>query len=230
MASRLFSGGYMKIIALMAGTALALAALPAAASTSHLFGFSPTNPQQIIINGGGGINTTNTGWFTDAGLHSGGNRNYAVGSDGANDHRDFFGFDVGTGATSAQIALGNDLASGLFLDAGVTSVTFTLYDVSTALNTVQSYADPSIYADLGSGVVYGSVTVSGPTALVVIDLNQAGVDAINAAGLSGESFFVGGALTENFGGAVPEPATWALMIGGFGLAGVALRRRRLAVA
>jgi hypothetical protein len=29
----------------------------------------------------------------------------------------------------------------------------------------------------------------------------------------------------NGGGAVPEPATWALMIGGFGLAGVALRRR-----
>jgi hypothetical protein len=28
----------------------------------------------------------------------------------------------------------------------------------------------------------------------------------------------------------PEPATWALMIGGFGLAGVVMRRRRSAVA
>lgn len=32
------------------------------------------------------------------------------------------------------------------------------------------------------------------------------------------------------GGAVPEPATWALMIAGFGLAGSALRRRRHALA
>lgn len=35
---------------------------------------------------------------------------------------------------------------------------------------------------------------------------------------------------DNALGAVPEPATWALMIGGFGLAGAALRRRRSVVA
>jgi hypothetical protein len=30
--------------------------------------------------------------------------------------------------------------------------------------------------------------------------------------------------------AVPEPAAWALMIAGFGMAGAALRRRRLTLA
>lgn len=42
--------------------------------------------------------------------------------------------------------------------------------------------------------------------------------------------FVNGRLTiallPPFGGTVPEPATWAMMLGGFGLAGSALRRRR----
>jgi len=33
-------------------------------------------------------------------------------------------------------------------------------------------------------------------------------------------------LVTGFNAAVPEPATWALMLGGFGLAGAALRRRR----
>ena len=37
-------------------------------------------------------------------------------------------------------------------------------------------------------------------------------------------------LSLSVGAAVPEPATWAMMIAGFGLAGMAARRRRLAVA
>ncbi len=43
-------------------------------------------------------------------------------------------------------------------------------------------------------------------------------------------FFSSGTLTISaLGGAVPEPASWALMIGGFALAGGTLRRRNAAV-
>ncbi len=40
--------------------------------------------------------------------------------------------------------------------------------------------------------------------------------------------FINYAFREGVGGAAPEPATWALMIGGFGLAGAGLRRHRAA--
>lgn len=51
-----------------------------------------------------------------------------------------------------------------------------------------------------------------------------GPSAVDYCGL-GEIIFADGS-----GAAVPEPATWALMIGGFGMAGAMLRRRRSALA
>jgi len=45
-------------------------------------------------------------------------------------------------------------------------------------------------------------------------------------GLSSLSKTVGGTFTLTQAAAVPEPATWAMMIGGFGLTGAAMRRRR----
>lgn len=46
-----------------------------------------------------------------------------------------------------------------------------------------------------------------------------------------QGYYDGADICANFelmSGAVPEPATWAMMITGFGMAGVALRRRRYA--
>lgn len=37
-------------------------------------------------------------------------------------------------------------------------------------------------------------------------------------------------VSETVSGAVPEPASWAMMVGGFGLAGAAMRRRKARVA
>lgn len=85
--------------------------------------------------------------------------------------------------------------------------------------------------------------------MVSINLNSAGIAALT----SGGSFLVGGRVTNRppeaihalFSGttnatvtldfdtvvaAVPEPASWAMLITGFGLAGSALRRRRAAIA
>jgi hypothetical protein len=45
-----------------------------------------------------------------------------------------------------------------------------------------------------------------------------------------EDRFMNYAFVERVGPGVPEPAAWALLIGGFGLAGSVLRRRRSALA
>lgn len=48
--------------------------------------------------------------------------------------------------------------------------------------------------------------------------------------LTNEAFIVGRLARFDVAAAVPEPATWALMIGGFGMVGAAVRRRRAVVA
>jgi hypothetical protein len=47
---------------------------------------------------------------------------------------------------------------------------------------------------------------------------------------NGGGFLLVDEVMSGSAGGVPEPATWALMLGGFGLAGVALRRRSVALA
>ena len=70
----------------------------------------------------------------------------------------------------------------------------------------------------------GGGTAAGAEAALI-----AGLDAGHAYANIHNSVFPGGEI-RGFLTAVPEPATWALMLGGFGLAGAALRRRRFATA
>jgi hypothetical protein len=68
-------------------------------------------------------------------------------------------------------------------------------------------------------------------ALALVDAEVYSFGQANVGGEPGDETFIFG--FKGVGGtavAVPEPATWALMIGGFGFVGASLRRRRAALA
>jgi hypothetical protein len=224
----------LKSFLLAAAAAALVTAGPAAAVDRWLFGYSPAG-SQTLLSDGGTSETNNHGWFNNFGIHDASNSNYFVGGfSGGLELRNFFIFDVtGFGAVSdAQLEIGNPggegSGGGLNLN-GVSSVTWTLYDFGTFVDTNQGYTGATgIFADLGTGTSYGSVTVSGATTLVTVSLNAAGIAAINQAIATDGLFKVGGRLTPL--AVIPEPGTWALLIAGFGMVGAAVRRRRAAIA
>jgi hypothetical protein len=86
--------------------------------------------------------------------------------------------------------------------------------------TVEEFANRPTWADFGgaqSAIYWNSA----------FDYVDVGDDVARTLDLSGNanSSDIWYVRNVNTGGAVPEPASWALMIGGFGLAGAALRRR-----
>ena len=84
----------------------------------------------------------------------------------------------------------------------------------------------------GSGTLLGSTSTPDNGAVQFLSLNFAAMHSVKffsdnrTVGFDDLEF---GALTPISSGVVPEPASWALMITGFGLAGAALRNRRRAL-
>ena len=128
--------------------------------------------------------------------------------------------DINTLIFGAQLHL--DLGSGI--DVKTTSIGIVT-TVNTGLGAARdadfiSFSDfPQTFNVYEGGFsivdIYGSI-VGDP----FVDLN----------GIAVTPGFEGTGFVGNGVGAVPEPATWALMIGGFGAAGTSLRRRRIGVA
>ena len=83
---------------------------------------------------------------------------------------------------------------------------------------------PSAFSSLPNSPQYASIPLAGAAFL------NAGDTVLFAVGKGGNYFNdatgLQGTITFNV---VPEPATWAMMIGGFGLVGGAVRRRRMTV-
>jgi hypothetical protein len=204
-------------------TALLCATSSAALADQFSFSFSSGTPQSLTINGTTTVQTflsgdwfgRSQGWWSATEPNSDNNDNYYVGDLGLQRLNNFFTFAIPDGLgpiVSADLSITQTVVGGL-------PFTYSLYDVSTAAITLNQNNGTSnaIFNDLGSGVSYGSIVIN-DNSNVVISLNAAGLQAISDA--QGGLFSVGGTLHP---GAVPEPASMALM--GLGLAAVAARRR-----
>ena len=160
--------------------------------------------------------------------------NYQAGFDGFNNNpksevRNFFAFDLSdlTGAiTSATLIIpSNPFGIGYNNTSGSDSITYTNWDVSTSVDDLNDGTNGlSTFADLGSGEKFGSALVHDGDLVTTVTLDGAALEDIVAA--EGKEFAIGGSAMAT----VPEASTWMMMIAGFGLMGVALRRRLKTIA
>lgn len=212
--------------------AVALAAATGSAQAdSYVFGGSSSGTRALHLTTSDGVfdvSAFNSGWYRDGGVYYGGNTNYIVGSCcGYAKYNDWFTFDLSlvTGAvTGASLKLATYAVMG-------GASTFSLFDVSTSISNLT--ADHSnggatgvaILEDLGSGVFYGSREYStfDSGSIQTIALNGNAIAALN--GALGNQFAIGGTLSPGVA-PIPEPETYAMMLAGLGLLGLAARRRR----
>jgi len=165
------------------------------------------------------------------------------------------GFGGVTGSSSDPLADAYTTnVGGLFFDMGpekfntIASTVGDGYDVATIFqftlnngvkNGIQLTAANTFFTDITTGVTWTPTffTISGKTQRVTFtapgatyikpgDKFQAHVGFVTPLDTKRYSW---SANWDN-SAAVPEPATWALMLGGFGFAGATLRRRREAIA
>jgi len=200
------------------------------------------------------INYTDRGWYDPTGFHNPSNLNYIVGdfraSHGYDDARNFFVFDL-AGITqpiaSAKLALFVPGPSIPGYDSGDPSENYELHDVTTPIaSLVAGTGGVATHTDLGSGVVYGSRTMTAADLgnIVEVELNSSAITALNS---SHGLIAIGGSLTTlddvlndeyAFAGTsngpettqlrlslVPEPSTFLLLaIGAISLVGSRARR------
>lgn len=120
----------------------------------------------------------------------------------------------------------NDRDTRIFVtEASAAIFTLTSVDVASALSNGPAIG-LTITGFLGA-VQTGQIAIAslGNGYTTVNGGSLGTIDRLVFDGIGGAGGFVFDNLSLNEGGAVPEPATWALMIAGFGMAGAAVRRR-----
>lgn len=143
------------------------------------------------------LNAIDSGWYSSGGFHSPTIENYVVGRRGPLDYNNFFVFDlsgVEKPIASAFLRISNPADGYQSPDP---TEAYTLFNVSTPVSTLKAGGFPltDIYTDLGSGISFGSQTISAQdnNSVVTIALNATGVASLNSArsGL----YAIGGSIT-----------------------------------
>ena len=91
------------------------------------------------------------------------------------------------------------------------------YDNWLVTDAPQTYPTPFTFSTSSAGFVTNTFNFT------VSSGGQFGLKPEDFSGTAGDAYFRNISLSS---GAVPEPAAWALMLGGFGMMGAAVRRRR----
>jgi hypothetical protein len=125
------------------------------------------------------------------------------------------GFGTSSGSFSFSNTLGATVATSLPLFISFGSYTFSVSSIETlGYSSLNGGADTAV-----SLYLLGTTLANGFTATpssVTLQLNSTG----------GSAFSVGATLANPPSLAVPEPATWAMLLGGFGMMGAAMRSSR----
>lgn len=213
--------------ALLAAGILLVVAEPAAAQP-FAFGGSyydgnetlqlTTTRGTVVLNTGG-----DQGWWSATYPNIAGNNNYFTGDPGGGvELNDFFMFPLaslaGATVTGATLSVTEfNVTAPLTLRLGDASA---LANAGVLLPTNGTSA--AIYNALGVGG-FGNFALTPGDSLSQLNftLNSSAITAINHDINAGDQFFaIGGSVAS-----VPEPATWAMLILGMGVLGVAIRRR-----
>lgn len=212
------------------GIATAQSGLP---KVNSVFAFSDIgNPvTELVVQTNTGLLSfaqVGRGWWSSTGSHSDSNYGAASVDDGFGVYvyHNYFVFDVGTlgGSTVLNAYLHLWQINGGYQSADP-SLIYSVWDVTSPLDQVMTdrTARLDIFTDLGSGIGYGSRSVSAADNGVFVDvlLNDAALSFLNSQPIGQALVGFGGMVTA----AAPAPETWTLMLGGLGLLGLAVRRK-----